>query len=143
MPDRIEREIEEILARLDDLPAEPGRRGKTPVPLASRKKAPAPAEPRSSRASGLLARVSPATMMISGAAVMLAGLVLSSFADPFIWLSFAGVVLFIGAFAISFFRKPAPSASPARGVYWRDRYIEYEPGRPGLSSRIRRLFRRG
>ncbi len=54
----------------------------------------------------------------------------------------AVVVLFLGAFLSSFVRE-RPAAAPAqKGVYWRDRYIEYAPPSPGLKGRIRRFFRR-
>jgi hypothetical protein len=141
MGDRVEREIEEILAKLDDLPGE--RKPRTPIPLAPRQKKKqqqAAASPR----RPLTDRLNPAMIMISGAVIMLAGLLLASFADPFIWLSFAGVMMFIGAFVLSFFRNPrlGPGSRPPAGVYWRDRYIEYEPREQSLGQRLRRRLRR-
>ncbi len=142
MADRVEREIEEILSKLDDLPGDGGK-GRTPVPIASRRRpAPTPAA-RASRGPGLLDRLSPASMMITGAVVMMGGLLAAAFVDSLIWLAYAGVVLFLAAFLTSFFRSSRGGA-PARprGMYWRDRYIEYEPSKPGALERFRQRFRR-
>lgn len=140
MPDRIEREIEEILERLDDLPDG----GRTPVPIASRKKqAAANARPRAPRPSPL-ARLDPAMLMVSGAVIMAGGLVLATAADAFIWLAFAGVVLFLGAFIVSVTRPGRPTSGEGSrgGVFWRDRYIEYQPATPSAWERLRQRFRR-
>lgn len=139
MADKVEREIEEILARLEnELP--PGDERKPVSILSRRRRKPA----RAPRPSPLqtLQRINPPSLMFAGAGMVVGGLVLSNAWGPLIWVSMAGVVLFLGAFLSSFFReKPAAAASP-KGVYWRDRYIEYEPSSPGLMDRIRRLFRR-
>ena len=157
MPDKMEREIEEILARLDkDSP-----RPQEPAPpisiMARRKKAPGRAEQLrrarsevgSSLGNGILAGISPTTLLFAGAGVMVAGLVLSNFWQPLIWASFAGVVLFLAAFLWSFKRTPqmtsgggAAGAPAPRGHYWRDRYIEYTPDELGAMSRLKRRFRR-
>jgi hypothetical protein len=75
---------------------------------------------------------------------MLGGLVLSAIWDPFIWAAFAGVVLFIVAFAWSFLRSGGTArASRPKGQYWRERYIEYEPPTDaGIVQRFKRAFRR-
>jgi hypothetical protein len=80
--------------------------------------------------------------MFTGAALVVGGLVLANVAGPLIWVSFAGVLLFLGAFLASFFRHTPAQAAPPGGVFWRDRYIEYEPSSPGLFDRIKRTFRR-
>jgi hypothetical protein len=55
-------------------------------------------------------------------------------------------VLFLAAFVSTFVRRRKGSTTPqaaARGAYWRDRYIEYEPQHgPGPLSRIKRRFRK-
>ncbi|KAA0229906.1 hypothetical protein EDM76_11710 [bacterium] len=139
MADKVEREIEEILARLEN--ELPPAEEKKPISILSRRQRPATRAPRSSPLRGLR-RISPTSLMFTGAGLVVGGLVLSNAWEPLIWLSMAGVVLFLGAFLSSFVREKPASTPAQKGVYWRDRYIEYEPASPGLKDRIRRLFRR-
>jgi hypothetical protein len=146
MTDKMEREIEEILAKLDGEKPRAGQADKTPVSILSRRKrAPNPVV-RASRGGGsVLDRVNPTTLLFAGAGIMVAGLILSNFYSPLIWASFAGVVVFLAAFLWSFRRTPRASggaASAPRGHFWRDRYIEYTPAAPSLTDRVRRRFRR-
>lgn len=141
MPDRVEREIEEILAKLDpDAQASPRR----PVPINSRRKR-APGPPKRP-GPAFSTRFDTTTLLFAGAGIMVAGLILASFWSPLIWASFAGVVLFIGAFVMSFFRSghSMPGGGAPRGYYWRDRYIEYTPPTTGgpVERVRRRLWRR-
>ncbi len=145
MPDRIEREIEEILEKLDtELP--PERSDRAPISILSRRKkgaSPKPSKPRRPPARASMT-ISPTTLMFVGAALVVGGLVLSNIWGPIIWVAFGGVVLFIGAFLSSFFRNGG-QVGPAqpRGVYWRDRYISYEPERTDSAmARLKRRFRR-
>ncbi|MGK2966874.1 MAG: hypothetical protein ACSLFM_14900 [Tepidiformaceae bacterium] len=143
MADRIEREIEEILERLDDLPDS----GRSPIPIASRKRKgtpaqavrPTPATARRPRAR----RLDPPILMMIGAVVMIGGFILATAFEPLIWLSFAGVLLFIAAFAwaLTTTGRPKPTQE-SRGVYWRDRYIEYDPPSPSVWDRVAGRFRR-
>lgn len=140
MADRIEREIEEILAKLDD---EAPRETRKPISMLAhkdRKKVTpaAPARVRTTNASS----ITPAQLLIAGAGLVVGGLVLSSFVDALIWVSFAGVVVFLSAFAWSFFRSPRPEGSAAKGHYWRDRWIEYEPSNGTSWNKLKRRFRR-
>lgn len=139
MADKVEREIEEILARLEnELPPADDRK---PISILSRGRRQAPRAPRPSPFRALH-RINPTSLMFTGAGLVVGGLVLSNAWGPLIWVSIAGVVLFLGAFLSSFVRE-RPAAAPAqKGVYWRDRYIEYAPPSPGLKGRIRRFFRR-
>lgn len=152
MADRIEREIEEILERLDVEPgATPSRKATSttppPEPLSfadHRKRKNSPSARLSRATEGISMPFSPATLMFSGAGIMIVGLILSMFVGPLIWLSFAGVILFIAAFVWSFFRRPgaaAPIGGP-RETVWRGRRIQYDPTPNSTSSRIRRIFRR-
>ncbi len=149
MVDRIEREIEEILAKLDDqLPPGGGSQPElAPVSIASARKK-KQSTPRPS-ASSFLDRIDPPLLMFAGAGTMILGLIAASFAGALIWLSFAGVVLFLGAFLLSFVRKsnpgparPGGSGGPAQGKFWRDRYIDYKPPSDNPVSKIKRRFRR-
>lgn len=139
MADRIEREIEEILERLDDLPDS----GRSPIPIASRKRKVQAAAPPKPSAPPLTSRIDPPLVMMAGAAVMIGGFVLATFAEPFIWVSFAGVVVFLAAFVLALARsgKPKPTTE-ARGVYWRNRYIEYAPQSPSVWDKLAGRFRR-
>lgn len=145
MPDRVEREIEEILAKLDEeLPAGTAPPERAPISLAARRRQPRATSRAANGLSTLADGVSPATLLLAGAGVMVAGLLFANVWAPLIWLSFAGVVLFLGAFAASFFRSPrAPgAAAQPQGHYWRDRYIEYTPQDKGPIDRLKRRFRR-
>ncbi len=144
MPDRIDREIEEILARLGEEPPKPGEE---PISLESRRRK--RGQPFSSRivsAFGLKVNgPTPASMLFTGAGVMVAGLILAAIWAALIWMAFIGVVLFLAAFIWSFVRprRASVSAPPAaKGAHWRGRYVEYEPTPPGVLARIRRAFRR-
>jgi hypothetical protein len=148
MPDKMEREIEEILAKLDgDSPrAAPAQGEKAPVSILSRRKRqPSPLKRVSKSTGGFLDGINPTTLLFAGAGTMIAGLILSTVYEPLIWASFAGVVLFIAAFLWSFRRTPRPvrgGTTQPVGHYWRDRYIEYQPESSGIAGRIKRRFRR-
>lgn len=135
MADRIEREIEELLAKLETQLPEDGRE---PISLEQRRRQQRKRRRRLPRLT--LPEINPASLLLTGAAVMIAGLFLAMLWDPLIWVSFAGVVIFIAAFLLSFRKRPVGSigGGPKR-VYWRDRYIEYEPEH---RSRFRNPFRR-
>ncbi len=143
MPDRIDREIEEILSRLGEEPPKPGEE---PISLAQRRRQRrAPLGSRMGAAFGFsLSGPTPASMLFAGAGVMLVGFILSTIWGSFIWLAFGGVVLFAAAFIWSFLRpRRATVRQPAaKGAHWRGRYVEYEPPPPGVLARIRRAFRR-
>ncbi|MGE5597295.1 MAG: hypothetical protein ACM3S1_14820, partial [Hyphomicrobiales bacterium] len=96
MADRIEREIEEILAKLDeDGPLAPEKK---PVSiLSARNKKKSPPKPVRRR-SNPLENVNPTTFLFAGAGLVVGGLILSNAWEPFIWASFAGVVIFLLAF---------------------------------------------
>ncbi len=152
MADRIEREIEEILERLDnELPGGALPDDKKPISLmqrrqqATQKKAQgAPRGPRHNPLSG----ITPAHLLFTGAALTVGGFLLSAFAAALIWVSLAGVVLFIAAFIWSLTRthtaRPGATGNyqAPKGVYWRDRYIEYDPPNSSVWARIKRRFRR-
>ncbi len=151
MPDRIEREIEEILSRLNDDEEPPSDGERKPIPIESRRRA----QPRTSLGSRLGAafslpsiptgRMTPTSLLFTGAGVMIVGFILAAIWGALIWLSFAGVALFAAAFIWSFVRSPrrgGGSAQPSKGAYWRGRYVQYEPAAPGMLSRLKRAIRR-
>lgn len=150
MPDRIDREIEEILARLGEDAPKPGEKpppqGEEPISLEDRRRRRRPAmSSRVVAAFGFsLSGPSRVSLLMTGAGVMVVGLILSAFWGPLIWLAFGGVVLFLAAFIWSFVRPRrigVRSAPAAKGAHWRGRYVEYEPPPPGLLARIKRALR--
>jgi len=143
MADKFEREIEEILAKLDDkLPEGKGAPEKAPISIASRRQQKAKAQRTSPPRSNPFARITPTHLLFAGAGIMFGGLLLSNIWEPLIWASLSGIVLFLGAFVWSFRRtnRTAPGAKPSGGYYWRDRYIEYD--QRDSNSGIKGWFRR-
>ncbi len=151
MADRVEREIEEILARLDsDLPrdgagtAPPAER--KPISISNVREQRAKQQKRSMPRRNL--PIEPATLLFGGAGIMVGGLILSMFYSPLLWLAFAGVVLFIAAFVWSIFRqapeRPVSGGPPRQGgkVFWRDRYIDVTPDASVGSKLMRRVRRK-
>lgn len=146
MPDKMEREIEEILAKLDGEAPQGSSSEKAPISILSRRKRTPNAVARASRRTGsVLDRINPTTLLFTGAGVMVLGLIGSLAYNPLIWASFAGVVIFLAAFLWSFRRTPRPRGgvlgSAPSGHYWRDRYIEYPQSNSGF-DKLRKRFRR-
>lgn len=142
MADKFEREIEEILAKLDDkLPEGSTPSERAPISLASRRQQKAKAQRVRAPRNNPLSNITPTHLLFAGAAIMFGGLLLSNAWEPFIWVSLSGIVLFLGAFVWSFRRtnRSSPAAKP-KGYYWRDRYIEYDQKDSG--SGIKGWFRR-
>lgn len=142
MADRVEREIEEILAKLDHETGNGGDAPREPIQFRARRK-----EPVTSRMSSALPsfHLTPAALLFGGAGIMFIGLIGATFAGPMIWVAFAGVVLFLAAFVWSLTRRTTAGGTGGgrpKGVYWRDRYIEYGPEQPGSIERFKRVFRR-
>ncbi len=144
MPDRIDREIEEILAKLGEEPPPPGEE---PISLEQRRRRRrTPFARRAGAAFGLsLSAPKPASVLFTGAGVMVVGFILSTIWDALIWLAFAGVALFLAGFIQSFLRprRAGGGAQPAaKGAHWRGRYVEYDPPPAGMLARIKRAFRK-
>lgn len=126
--DRIRREIEEILNRLDAFVPErkpPLRRG--------------PGEVAASFARGavdFLSRISLRHVMLTAVALIVLSL-LARAAVPAVgtWLLVAGVILFLTAFALSFVGRGSPSAVEKR---WRGRPLDLRE--PTFGERLRAWF---
>ena len=149
MADKFEREIEEILAKLDsDAPPAASGSDREPISISSARRKPKPKAPKPAKSSapGISAfdSLSPPNLLFLGAGMVVAGLLLSNFLAPLIWLSFAGVVIFLGAFLLSFRRSPrgASGGGKAAGHYWRGQPISYEPAQPTTVGRVKRFFGR-
>lgn len=148
MADRIEREIEEILERLEKKgkaparPQPPSGAGKDPIAFTPRRRRRPLASRIASAFSGNVADLTPANLLFVGAGVMIIGFVLATFWEPFIWLSLAGVGIFLFAFVWSFFRRPGRPVGAPPERYWRGQRIDYDAPHPGPITRFKRIFRR-
>lgn len=149
MADKFEREIEEILAKLDsDTPETAGTPDREPISLSAARRKPKPKAAKAARVPApglsLLDTISPANMLFAGAGTVVGGLILSNFYGPLIWASFAGVVLFLGGFLVSFRKSPrgTTGGSAQTSHYWRGQAISYEPAPPSAIGRVRRFFGR-
>lgn len=142
MADKFEREIEEILAKLDDgLPQDKTAGDRAPISISRKRHEKAKAERVRNPRPNPLDSISPTTLLFAGAAIVFAGLIVSGFWGPAIWAAFVGVVLFIGAFFWSFRKTSRSSGTPvarSQGAYWRDRYINDKPTDGGIKGRFRR-----
>lgn len=115
--DRIKREIEDILSRLDDLPAE-----RKPIPIRRRSSGSAGAFGRA--LVGPLAHISLRNVMLTALVLVIVGFFgmrVSVFGQ---WLLIAGLLLFFTTFALSFFgRKSAPQYEKR----WRGQPMDLSP----------------
>jgi hypothetical protein len=142
MADRIEREINEILEKLEGLPDDPAPPERRPISIAERReRRPEPPPPPTRRLPSV--PLNPTHALVAGAGTVVGGLILSNLWAPLIWAAFAGVAVFIGGFVAAFFRRPRPRAEQRDGVFWRDRYIRYDATQSApWTTRLRRRFRR-
>jgi len=129
MPDdRVQREIEEILNRLDTFVPEEQvtsrvRRRSSDATAAFSRAVLAP-----------LARISLRQVMLTALALILLGAI-SMRAHPVgAWILIAGVILFLTSFALSIFNRPS-SPSPKIEKRWRGQPMELNE--PTLSERLR------
>ncbi len=147
MPDKVQREIEELLDKLDTFVPEERFASK----MRDRKRQERAARngpPLSERLSGRLAGVTVGHVMLAGLALFL---IAYFFDGPLgaaaFWVSMTGIVLAISAFVLSIVnrgsgsRTPITKARPGRTQkMWRGQVIEY--GEPTTLDRVRGMFRR-
>ncbi len=141
--DRLEREIEEILGKIEQFPDAESRAKRNRRRNTNR---------FTSRFSEIQRGIARRLSTISIGQLMLASFLLILFAfflrgrgiPPTVasWLLLAGVILFVSTFAVSIFGSRARGGRGGIGKVeqrWRGRAIQYENG-PSLSSRIRRWW---
>lgn len=135
MPDKFEREIEDILSRLDNFP----RQGPSDR---ARKAVSGRIGAFQRRIALRVARLSVGQIMLTGIIMILVGYFFRA-GLPEIWyyVVILGLILFFTSFALSFF-----GAGRARGsgqVYWRGRPAQaYYSSGPDLAKRLRAWWRR-
>lgn len=138
MSDKLERDVEEVLAGIEDFDWR--RRERRPGPLRRA------VQRFGQRASRRLARLSPGHLMLVGSLLVIVGFILPG--QVRVWAVILGVVLLlIGSVWWARGGKrgaPGGGGEPStRGGYWRDRYISYDaPPRNPLGGALGRWFRR-
>lgn len=137
--DRLEREINEILEKIDRFPTPAERRRKR-----ASKRLGGAGSAFSSSAHNVtreLTRVSLSQMMLLAFVFILASLFLRSVPFAWPWLLYAGLVLFLTSFVLMVVSGSRGGSGGGGGPqYWRGRPVSYDSG--GLSNRMRRWWGR-
>ena len=139
MPNRVEREIEEILSKLE--PERPVSRAPIRMRRSLRSRATRKASRLSSRLPSL-PRVNPGSIMMAGILLILSGFLLRSVSPELTrWVVIVGLVLFFTSFVLSFW--PSARSGPASSeVYWRgERISRSELRGPSPKARVQQWWR--
>ena len=134
-PDRLEREIEEILDKIEDFPSASERRARARRKATGRLGGAIAGQRRALLAR--LSRIDMSQVMLLSFMLILGSLFLRRF-SPLLtqWVMYAGVALFIAAFAMLLFGRKSGEGPTGSAAYWRGRQIEYR--QPSLFGRARR-----
>lgn len=138
MSDRLEREIEEILDKIEQFPSPESRRARARRQF-FRRIGSSIAERQRAFASQL-GRISMSQVMLASFLLILGALFFRRFGIVSEWLLWGGVILFVVSFAILVFSRRTPSA--ATEERWRGRPIQHTQRYPTLAERIRMWWRR-
>jgi hypothetical protein len=139
MPDRIEREIEDILNKLDDFVPEKGQK---PIPFRK------PAKRRNQNQNWLSQRLSRITLnqvMLYALIALIAGFILRSIPFAY-WIMIAALCVLVVAFVLSL--RAGGGRNTVSGNYqkrWRGEPIDvrnYDAGNPTIGDRIVQWFKR-
>lgn len=135
--DRLEREIEEILGKIEHFPG-PESRAKRARRRILQRAGYAVAD-RVRAVARELSRISMSQVMLLAFLMILFSFVFRR-ANPLMmnWVLYAGIILFVSAFAILVFTRRGGGGGTVE-QNWRGRTIRYQTG-PTLSQRIRRWF---
>lgn len=136
MPDdRIQREIEDILSKLDDLPSEREKR------RGVRRKVSNVGGSLQQSFLEPLTRISMGQLMLLSLGLVVLALVMMSF-SPMLgrWLVIAGIILFFTSFILSALGKGPRGSAPKQVKYWRDRPMILDDGEPGFFDKLRGWF---
>jgi hypothetical protein len=135
--DRLEREIEEILSKIEHFPDAETRRTRARK-RALRGLGGAIAE-RQRAVAKALGRISIGQVMLVSFLMILAAFFFRG-VGPLSWLLYAGIILFVTSFAIMLFARGSGSGGDTVEQRWRGREIRYSTRGPSLSQRLRRWW---
>lgn len=135
MPDRLERDVEDVLDKIEDFEWHRKHRRR---PSRARRAWSGLWQRTSDRLGAFFLRFSAGHLMIVGFLILLGGLMLRARGIG-LWLVLAGMILFLLGLAWNMRQPRRDPDGNARGGYWRDRYIQYDESRPGG---VRGWFRR-
>jgi hypothetical protein len=138
-PDRLEREIEEILDKIEDFPTASERRARARKKATGRLGGAIAGQQRALLAR--LSRIDMSQLMLLSFMLILGSLFLRRF-SPLLtqWVLYGGVALFLAAFAMLVFGRKSGGGPTGSGAYWRGRQIEYR--QPSMAAHVRRWFTR-
>lgn len=141
MPSRVEREIEEILSKLDGLP--PSSRPPTRLRRTWRSRLGRSITRLRERLPGLPS-INPGSMMLLGLCMILSALFLRMISPELTrWVVIVGLVLFFASFVLSFRRGGGGSSLTSGDTYWRGQRIPRSALRgPSMADRLRGWWRR-
>lgn len=131
--DRLEREIEEILGKIEEFPSESERRARQRRRTMNRVSSNVTGWPQ--RQLARLSHIDMSQVMLLSFMLILGSFFLRSF-SPLImqWVLYLGVVLFIAAFAMILMGRRGGGGSQ----YWRGKPIQYK--QPSMGDLARRWF---
>ncbi len=138
-PDRLEREINEILAKIDQFPTPEQRRQR--VAGKAIRNAGESFSARLHRFVRELSRISLSQMMLLAFLMILGSLFFRGFI-PFAWpwMMYVGLVLFLTSFALMAIGGSRGGGATRQQQYWRGRPVSYNSD--SLSQRMRRWWNR-
>ena len=138
MSDRLEREIEEILDKIEHFPTPESRR------VRARKRffrqLGASIADRQRLIAGQLGRISISQVLIISFLMILFALFFRRVSPISVWILYAGIILFVTSFAILIFSRRSSSTAGA-AQRWRGREISEHRRYPTLSQRLRGWWR--
>lgn len=131
--DRIQREIEDILSKLDDLPEE-----RKPIKMRRRSRQ---ASKAANNALSSLTSISVKHLMVAALALVVIGFITSQAYETFgRWTLIAGIVLFIASIVLSALSRGTTSpTSPQYEKRWRGEPLELDDN-PTFGDRVRSWF---
>jgi hypothetical protein len=130
-PDRLEREIEEILGKIENFPGPEARRARKPLPrpvgdaVARRRRA----------VARQVSRVSVSQVMLFAFLLILGSFFFRQAGVVALWALYAGLVLFVVSFAIMMFGNRG-RLSGRQETVWRGRNVSYGSYRPPARGRV-------
>ncbi|MSP21699.1 MAG: hypothetical protein EXR66_01525 [Dehalococcoidia bacterium] len=137
--DRLEREIEEILGKIEDFPSASERWARARKKATGRLGTAIAGQQRAVLAR--LSRIDMSQVMLLSFVLILGSLFLGRMLSPLItqWVLYAGVALFIASFAVLVFApKGGRCGPPGSAPYWRGRQIDYRS--PSIADRAKRWW---